>query len=395
MSGGDSTRLVAVGRIIDGSGTAVRRAVFLQVKNGVITAIIPQKDFQIPENIPLDDLSHCTILPPLVDCSVFLMQSPSVDNSVRRVTDTGDPAAKRVTLERHIQYCYSHGVLNIADNDAWDLLPQLREELWQQSRMDIRSSTPFAKNSLLPKNTDCLRIPYSADIDFENTQDPLLSRVEMSRILVDKGKRKAVVLANGKEHVTEALDAGCDAIEQGYSMGEANLKRMAAENVLWIPGVVRAKNALDGAGSGGDVCCRFSTRYVAPGTAKPGAEAFWRKVLAMQLKQLTLAKELGVTTAVGTGAGSIGILHGESMVEEIKLFIKAGYSLEEAIRCASKNGTEFFGFNNPGTLTVGQRATFLVTRGTAKQLPRKLSYLESIYIDGRPSKAYSKHPGSR
>jgi hypothetical protein len=30
------------------------------------------------------------------------------------------------------------------------------------------------------------------------------------------------------------------------------------------------------------------------------------------------------TTAVGTGAGSVGILHGETMVDELKLFIKAG-----------------------------------------------------------------------
>lgn len=80
------------------------------------------------------------------------------------------------------------------------------------------------------------------------------------------------------------------------------------------------------------------------------------------------------------------------MVEEIKLFIKAGYSLEEAIRCATKNGAEFFGVKKQGTLTVGQKATFLITRGTAKQLPRKLSYLEGLYIDGKPSRPSSGHP---
>ena len=78
------------------------------------------------------------------------------------------------------------------------------------------------------------------------------------------------------------------------------------------------------------------------------------------------------------------------MVEEMKLFIKAGYSLEETIRCASEHGARFFDMQNLGTLTVGQRATFLITRGTAKQLPRKLSYLENIYVDGVPSPAYSK-----
>jgi imidazolonepropionase-like amidohydrolase len=167
---------------------------------------------------------------------------------------------------------------------------------------------------------------------------------------------------------------------------------MAEKDVLWIPSVVRAKNALDGAGSGGDVCCRFSQRYVAPGKAVPGAELYWKKVLAEQLSQLRFARKSGVTTAVGTGAGSIGILHGESMVEEMKLFIKAGYSLAETIRCASENGARFFGMEKLGLLTIGRKATFLIARGTAQQLPRKLSYLEGIYIDGKPSIEYRKIP---
>jgi cytosine/adenosine deaminase-related metal-dependent hydrolase len=71
----------------------------------------------------------------------------------------------------------------------------------------------------------------------------------------------------------------------------------------------------------------------------------------------------------------------------MKLFIKAGYSLEESIRCASDNGAKFFGMKQLGRLAVGQRATFLVTRGTAQQLPRKLAYLEGIYVDGVPCAA--------
>jgi imidazolonepropionase-like amidohydrolase len=141
---------------------------------------------------------------------------------------------------------------------------------------------------------------------------------------------------------------------------------------------------MQGSASGGDVMCRFSMRYVAPGKADPNAEIFWKKMLEEQLAQLRQARELGVETAVGTGAGNVGILHGESMVEEMKLFIKAGYSLEETIRCASVHGARFFGMNNLGTLAVGRHATFLVARGAMPQLPRKLAYLEGIYVNGAP-----------
>ena len=201
-----------------------------------------------------------------------------------------------------------------------------------------------------------------------------------------------MVVANGPRQVEEALAAGCQAIEQGYGMGEDNLRKMAEQDVLWIPSVLRAKNALDSAGTGGDVCCRFSQRYVAPGKSVPGAEQFWKKMLAQQLSQLRFAGKSGVTTALGTGAGSIGILHGESMVEEMKLFIKAGYSLAETIRCASENGAGFFGMEKLGILAVGRKATFLIARGSVQQLPRKLSYLEGIYVDGAPSILYRKNP---
>ncbi|MCI5208757.1 MAG: hypothetical protein D3910_08175 [Candidatus Electrothrix sp. ATG2] len=236
-------------------------------------------------------------------------------------------------------------------------------------------------------DADFLRLIYSPNIEEEAGEALQLHHKRLCRILCRRGDKKAIVVANGVRQVAEALEAGCDAIEQGFGMGEANLRIMAERGVLWIPSVLRAKNALDGSSGGGSVCCRFSTRYVAPGEPVPGAKAFWKKTLAEQLGQLRLARELGVKIAVGTGAGSAGILHGESVVEEIKLFLKAGYSLEGGIQCASKNGAEFFGMDQLGQLAVGQRATFLVTRGTAKQLPRKLSYLEGVYIDGVPSAA--------
>jgi adenine deaminase len=80
------------------------------------------------------------------------------------------------------------------------------------------------------------------------------------------------------------------------------------------------------------------------------------------------------------------------MVEEMKLFIKAGYTLTETIQCASENGTRFFNMENLGTLTVGRNATFLISRGGVSQLPRKLAYLEGIYVDGAPSSVYRKNP---
>jgi len=392
------TRYILAGSFIDGNGGEVRRNVFLKVTDTIITAIGSAADLPRNDGTAIDDFSHCVILPALVDCSVSLARSPSVDWQVRLAAEEADLAEKAAMLERHISYCHAYGVLGVAvSDDLTDLVGRHQEGLAQGSIIDIRTSGGLCRSlqDYAAGNAaggDFLKIGYSGNIEDEEAPYLRFNHKELCRILEHRGGKKAVVVANGRQQVAEALAAGCDAIEQGYAMGEDNLRKMAEQDVLWIPSVLRAKNGLDGAGASGDVCCRFSQRYVAPGKPVPGAEAFWKKMLTGQLTQLRLARKLGMKTAMGTGAGSVGILHGESMVEEMKLFIKAGYTLAETIRCASENGAGFFGMEKLGTLTVGRKATFLIARGTVQQLSRKLSYLEGIYVDGAPSVTYRKNP---
>lgn len=393
------TRFIVAGNLIDGSSADVRSNVFLAVEDTIITAIGRATDLPLRDGGVVEDFSHCTIVPALVDCSVSLARSPSVDQRVRSAAEEATPAKRAAMMAHHIRYCHSHGVLGVADSDDGTGLVEHHQKETQGRVVDIRigrlcrSTQDCAACS--PAGGDFLKLGHSADIEDGNAPYLRLNFEDLCRILQHRGGKKAVVVANGPQKVAEALAAGCDAIEQGYAMGEDNLRKMAEKGVLWIPSVLRAKNGLDGAGSGGDVACRFSLRYVAPGKPVPGAEAYWKKMLAEQMAQLRLARKLGVPTAVGTGAGGVGILHGESMVEEMKLFIKAGYSISETIRCASENGARFFGMEELGALAVGRKATFLIARGTAQQLPRKLSYLESIYVDGAPSTAYRKNPVRR
>jgi imidazolonepropionase-like amidohydrolase len=393
------TRFIVAGNFIDGSGADVRRNVFLVVTDGIISAIGSAADLPRNDKVAIDDFSHCTILPALVDCSVSLSRSPSVDRRVRLSFEESGTEKKATMFERHIRDCHAHGLLGVAESDdVTDLVGCCQKGMAQGNLIDIRTSGRLCRSRqdcVVAGNSsgdDFLKIGYSGNIEDEEAPFRLLNHEDLRHILLQYKGGKKVVVANGTQPVKEALEAGCDAIEQGYFMGEDNLRKMVEKDVLWIPSALRAKNALDSSSSGGDVCCRFSQRYVAPGNPVPGAEAFWKKILADQLTQLRLARKLGVTTAVGTGAGSIGILHGESMVEEMKLFIKAGYTLQETVRCASENGARFFGMEKLGTLTVGRNATFLITRGTVQQLPRKLSYLEGIYVDGAPSNAYRKNP---
>lgn len=392
----NTSRYIIAGKFIDGTGTDIRKNVCLEIKDTLITNIESAANFEAKEADTIDDYSYCIILPALIDCSIRLSQSPSVNIGMNEPSEKPNQTERKATLDRQIQYCHTHGVLGVAESDdILNLLKERTETIPRKTEISIKKSAKSSinakeKGDVSPIECDFLRINYSGTIEGDSGPHP--SKKQLHDILSRKSNKKAVVVANGQQQVKEALEAGCDAIEQGYGMGEDNLRKMARRGVLWIPSVLRAKNGLDGSATGGDVCCRFSQRYVAPGEPEPGAEAYWKQILAKQLAQLQFAKEIGVTTAVGTGAGSIGILHGESVVEEMKLFIKAGYSLSEAIHSASEIGAFFFGMENLGALTIGKKATFLIARGALQQMPRKLSYLEGIFIDGAPSDEYSKNP---
>jgi imidazolonepropionase-like amidohydrolase len=390
----EASRFIIAGSFIDGSGADVRRNVFLALQNGKISAIGPAEELPCNKETPIDDFSYCTIVPALVDCSVSLARSPAAGRDGRSAATKVDPGNKAALVAQHILYCQAHGVLGVAANDALaGLLEHNQAEMARPGIVAIRTTGASCRSGKgcseghPAAHGDFLRVNYSGNIDGEKASSVRPTHGELCRILKNRDGRKAVVAANGEQQVAEALAAGCDAIEQGYGMGKNNLRKMAEKNVLWIPSLLRAKNQLDSVSTGGNVCCRFSQRYAAPGKPDPGAEAYWKKMLSGQLAQLRFAKNTGVTAAVGTGAGSVGILHGESVVEEMKLFIKAGFSLEETIRCASENGARFFGMTTLGRLAVGRAATFLVARGSATQLPRKLSYLTAIYVNGEPGTA--------
>lgn len=376
---------ILVGSLIDGASTAVHRNIYLAIADGRITAIGPLSALSPASGAKITDLSGFVILPALVDCSVALTRSPALSRQDLQATDMNELTIAGTLLATHAGYYRDSGVLAVADHSDSSALLTGYEETTPARRKIAICCTTGPDRRTAPGMNHFLRVRYTADIDGDQAPPSVIAPAELEELCSTRAGKKTVVVANGSDRVREALAGGCDAIEQGYGMGEENLLRMADNGVLWIPSLLRAKNRLDSSGSGGTVCCRFSQRHGAPGTPLPGAEEFWQQVLADHLALVRRAREIGVNVAVGTGAGHPGILHGESVAEEIKLFTKAGYPIAEAIRNGSTNGAEFFGFPQPAPLSVGNPATFLATRGSVSQMLRKLNFLERIYIEGRSS----------
>ena len=309
-------------------------------------------------------------------------------------------------IAEHLRHQFSHGVLGLRDGgDAGGHVLRYLSEHLDPAALPVRVISPGSAyhrcgryGSLIGvclENDESLRETFlrlaqptklikvvnsgvNSLTTFAHQTDPQFSTDQLSQLVAEARRcgAKVMVHANGEIPVRSAIKAGCDSIEHGFFMGRQNLELMAEKGVYWVPTVYTMK------------ACVQNGEYYRSTIDKKVAE----QNLAHQMEQLALARELGVKVALGTDSGSIGVLHGESMVEEMKLFIQAGFSLSETIRCATDHGASLLGLEELGRLAPGKPAHFLVTRGTPAQLPRKLTYLESIYLDGSPSEVYRRDP---
>jgi imidazolonepropionase-like amidohydrolase len=399
-----ATSYILAGWLIDGSGGPVQDKVLLAITGDRFSAIERYKPGEGPDPRQVADLSHCTILPPLIDCHVHLFMSATTDKIARERQLTAGQNELRPVITRHLHDLFTHGVLAVRDGgdkggyalaykQTRDMHPEMvlkavGRALHAKGRYGgLIGRCPNEGESLIQafgreeQPVDQVKLVnsgFNSLKEFGLETAPQFTQVELTELVNSAAKagRKIMVHANGKEPVRQAVLAGCHSIEHGFFMGRENLQLMADKGTFWVPTVFTMKAFADNfspADSHGDL------RVI-------------EKNLDHQLGQLALARRLGVNVAMGTDAGSLGVLHGESMVDEMKLYLKAGYSLAETLQCATSNGARLLGLDDFGLLTKGSAATFLVARGGPSMLPRKLSYLEGIYINGRPSTLYRKNP---
>jgi imidazolonepropionase-like amidohydrolase len=104
-----------------------------------------------------------------------------------------------------------------------------------------------------------------------------------------------------------------------------------------------------------------------------------------QIGQISLARACGVAIAAGTDAGSPGVHHGSALIEELRLLMEAGFSIQGAVQCATSNGARLLGLERDlGLLRQGMPATFVVVKGDPEGLPESLAEPVQVFVRGRP-----------
>jgi imidazolonepropionase-like amidohydrolase len=380
--------------LLDGSGAGPRRDVILTVAGGRIDAVFPAD--QGDRGLAPLDWRAFTVLPPLVDAHVHLFLSGRGNQSLRRRQLDPDPAEifslMAARLRRHLR----RGILAVRDGgDHGALALALRDRcgLRERAGFVLRASGSAwhragryggafgrcpAENQRLAeavatdgRGIDQVKIIASGInslTDFGRPTRPQFEAVDLRAAVAAAHRRRLPVMvhANGIQPVADALAAGCDSIEHGFFMGEANMERMAAQGTVWVPTAGTMAGCRDVLAAG-----------------SPEADGA-RRLLDHQVAQLARAREVGVTVAAGTDAGSPGVRHGRGMALELALLSAAGYRLGEVVQCAAVHGARLLGLNRSGELQPGSPADFIAVAGPPEGLWQSLEQVRAVYRGGTP-----------
>lgn len=392
----DTTLHVWAGWLIDGTGGPARRDVLIEVERGRVASL---RRMRLEDQLALEgrllDCSDCTILPGLIDSHVHLTLSGTGDEAIRQkqLSYTVDQAIP--VIRSHLALSLACGVvavrdagdaashtLNYAKNPGRHDIPvriKAAGKAWRsRGRYGRLIGRPPAEGMSLaqsiasdPSPLDHVKIVNSGINslkEFGKETRPQFTIAELNEAVQAARRRglKTMVHANGRVPVRDAVDAGAVSIEHGFFMGESNLERMADLQVFWVPTAITMK--------------AFAREL--PGETLE-SDIAWR-TLEHQMEQIAHARRLGVPVVVGTDSGSLGVHHGLAVAGEMEILVEAGYTVEEAVCCATSDPSRLLGLRSElGQIKKGMEGTFVVVAGPPETLFRNMAQPEKVFVQGR------------
>ena len=396
---------IFAGWLIDGSGGPIQKNILIHIKEGLIRSMEPAPPIKISgpdrRNTKILDLSHCTVMPGMIDCHVHLSMSGTVDQRVRQNQLKASYGKLEDTISAHLHQHLAHGIVAVRDGgdknghalqykrihygaEKTSILLHTAGWAWYREgrygRLLGRALSP--NNSLAEAITndknkiDHIKVVNSGINSLKQfgLETPPQFHLEEMKMAVGAAHRRGLpvmVHANGHLPVKIALDSGCHSVEHGFFMGRENLDKMAEGGVTWVPTAGTMKAYAD------------SSRPETP------ESEIARKTLDHQLEQITEAARLKVVMALGTDAGSPGVHHGRGAIDELKMFLATGLSIPETVRCATLNGAKLLRLDRLGLLAPDMEATCIALKGEPDRLPESLNEIELVLIKG---KSFEKAP---
>ncbi|TAK48206.1 MAG: hypothetical protein EPO23_09015 [Xanthobacteraceae bacterium] len=221
----------------------------------------------------------------------------------------------------------------------------------------------------LARDGDDIKIILTGIIDFVAGTvkgEPQFNREELTDIVTTAHRlgRKTFAHCSGLAGLEVAVAAGVDSIEHGFFMTRDILARMADKNIAWVP--------------------TFSPVHFQ--WARPEV-AGWdgatvdnlRRILDSHSEHTAIAHELGVMLVAGSDAGSHGVDHGSSLIDELFHFLHAGLPMESVLTSATSRPRKLWGLP-PASIAAGQDAELIVLDRSPFEQPDALRAVRQVIV---------------
>lgn len=403
-----STRVVDCGRLLDGTGGDPLADARIVIEDGRFTAVGPVEDVAVPEGAIHDRYPDRTVIPGLIDAHVHLQGVRSM-NPMDWVTgdDAHDAARATADLRALIEAGFttvrdlgSTTGLGLARAVAEGEIPGPRiltsgqglsqtgghgdvhdlPAAWARERgmricavVDGVDECRRAVRERARQGADVLKVMATGGVlsARDGPDQPQFTDAELTAMVTEAHRAGLPVAAHaqGSEGIENALEAGVDTIEHGFSITPALTEQFLETGAVLVPTLA------------------INHRIVEAGEEHGVPEASIAKMegaASEHFDSVRRAFEAGVPIALGTDfMGPALVPHGENVIEARLLVEEIGLSEQAAIQAGTRVARKTLPVDDVGAVRPGHRGDLVVLAGDPLADITALETVQAVYRDGR------------
>ncbi|GAB4036212.1 amidohydrolase family protein [Spirosoma gilvum] len=396
--------LIRAGKLYDSNKREFVKNQEIVIQNGFISQV--GKKLSIPKGTPVIDLSQHTVTPGLIDAHTHLLLSQKQDKT--GLEDASKKPVKERIREglRFAKQNLEAGITTVRDlgNSGQYLDVRLQKILMTNKELGptmyvsgpILSPPGGQFNKLFPADSFVINQEYrvikgaddarAAVLDHlahgvnvikvcMNTDNRVLSPEEIRSIVLTAHANKIPVTAHATydESARDAIIAGVDGIEHGYSLSDSTLTLMAQRNVYLVPTDVSAQQG----------------RLLVAGVGMKGKEAedYLQSNLKAFRDRLQRAVKKGVMIVSGSDYYNDikDIERGKGAVNVLLAYKEAGLPVVDVLRFATYNAAKALGLSaSVGEIRKGLRANLVAFGGDLEgNFDQSLFDVKAVFHEGK------------